>query len=238
MACAVARVAARPCARGVGARTGWAGGCTAERSRAAGSGERWRGPARRARTRARGVAAALEWLGFGTRGGEGLPCSVGACGRGGADLARPWRSPGGVLGGEEGKAERAALGSGRAEREGDRARGVGAERERGKEREKENGKEENGKKKRKRKRRGEKKGKRERFAVIPPVATATPVGHARLSRPRPLPGVMHGLRGKQGSGYGCRVFGSSGDLAEQGRFRKTGVRVSRRVLELNDEAEF
>jgi hypothetical protein len=45
---------------------------------------------------------------------------------------------------------------------------------------------ENGKKKKKKKRRGEKreKGERERFAVIPPVATATPVGHARLSRTR------------------------------------------------------
>jgi len=79
------------------------------------------------------------------------------------------------------------------------------------------------KKKKKEGREKGKKGERERFAAIPPVATATPVGHARLSRPRPLPGVMHGLRGKQGSGYGCRVFGGSGDLAEQGRFRKLGL---------------
>ena len=79
------------------------------------------------------------------------------------------------------------------------------------------------KKKKKEGREKGKKGERERFAVIPPVATATPVGHARLSRPRPLPGVMHGLRGKQGSGYGCRAFGGSGDLAEQGRFRKLGL---------------
>ena len=33
-------------------------------------------------------------------------------------------------------------------------------------------------------------------------------------------------------------MGKSKDLAEQGRFRKTGVRVSRRDLELNDEAKF
>ena len=62
-------------------------------------------------------------------------------------------------------------------REGGRRREEGEGKE--KKKKKENGKE-------KRKRRGEKreKGERERFAVIPPVATATPVGHARLSRPR------------------------------------------------------
>ena len=49
--------------------------------------------------RACDVAAALERLGcggFGTRGCVGLPCSVGARGRGGAELVRPWRSPGGA----------------------------------------------------------------------------------------------------------------------------------------------
>ena len=137
--------------------------------------------------------------------------------------------------GTRGKARARVAGSG-----GGRACGVGERREkgRGKEREKKRKEKENGKKKRKR--RGEKreKGERERFAVIPPVATATPVGHARLSRPRPA--VRHDARveEKQGSGYGCRVSGESGDLAEQGRSRKTGVRVSRRDLELNDEAEF
>ena len=59
--------------------------------------------------------------------------------------------------------------------------------------------------------------------MIPPVATATPVGHARLSQPRPA--VRHDARveEKQGSEYGCRVSGESGDLAEQGRFRKLGL---------------
>ena len=145
------------------------------------------------------------------------------------------------------RGRRARLGTvgrsrGRGERRGPGARGreERKERERGEEREKKRKEKENGKKKRKEKEGREKgkKGERERLAVIPPVATATPVGHARLSRPRPA--VRHDARveEKQGSEYGCRVSGESGDLAEQGRSRKTGVRVSRRDLELNDEAKF
>ena len=133
---------------------------------------------------------------------------------------------------ERARARRWSGRAGSGEREGGpRSTGAGGRsvlcsaREGGRRREEGEGKEKKENGKEKRKRRGEKreKGERERFAVIPPVATATPVGHARLSRPRPLSGVMHGLRGKQGSGYGCRVFGGSGDLAEQGRFRKLGL---------------
>ena len=62
-----------------------------------------------------------------------------------------------MLGGEEGKAERAALGSGRAEREELSARGRRKERE-GEGKEKENGKKEN----KERRRKGERKEKMER----------------------------------------------------------------------------
>ena len=99
-------------------------------------------------------------------------------------------------------------------------------------------KEENGKKKRKRKRRGKRREKGEREREIRAGVTALiaePVGHAWRPGARERDAQVEG---KQGAGYGCRVFGESKDLAEQGRFRKTGVRVSRRDLELNDEAKF
>jgi hypothetical protein len=79
----------------------------------------------------------------------------------------------------------------------------GRRKERGREREgerKERKRERKWEKEKKRKRRGEKreKGERERFAVIPPVATATPVGHARLSRPRAAARREARWRGKTG----------------------------------------
>ena len=131
---------------------------------------------------------------------------------------------------------------GRGEGRGPGARGREERKERergsGKEREKKRKEKENGKKKKKKKRRGEKreKGERERFAVIPPVATATPVGHARLSRPRAAARRDARVEGK--TGFWIRVsglwgFGRSGGT---GKIPETGVRVW--DLELNDEAEF
>jgi len=106
-----------------------------------------------------------------------------------------------VLVGEERRAERAALGSGRAEREGEnRARGVG-EREREREGE---GKEEKKMGKRKEKG-GERNKERERASALALIAVA--VGHA-WCRPR----ATRRPRAKQGwdSGrFGCRL-GSSG----------------------------
>jgi len=93
-------------------------------------------------------------------------------------------------------------------------------------------------KKKKKKKGGKKreKGERERgirAGITAPIAE--PVGHAWRPGARECDARVEE---KQGAGYGCRVFGESGDLAEQGRFRKTGIRVSRRDLELNDEAKF
>ena len=65
--------------------------------------------------------------------------------------------------------------------------------------------------------------------MIPPVATATPVGHARLSRPRAAVRRDARVEGKNrvlDTGVGS--LGKSEDLAEQGSSRKAGVRVLRR----------
>ena len=112
----------------------------------------------------------------GRRGRPGAGCGPGReQGRGGV-VARPSRA-------EQGKGAGPVL---CRVREGGRRREEGEGRRKERKEEKKRKEKENGKKKRKRKRRGEKreKGERERFAVIPPVATATPVGHAWLSRPR------------------------------------------------------
>ena len=118
-------------------------------------------------------------------------------------------------------------GRGERERRGRRgqARRVGERREegRGKEREKKRKEKENGKKKRERKRRGKRreKGERERgirAGITAPIAE--PVGHAWRPGARECDARVEE---KQGAGYGCRVFGESGDLAEQGRFRKLGL---------------
>jgi len=107
-----------------------------------------------------------------------------------------------VLVGEERRAERAALGSGRAEREGEnRARGVG-EREREREGE---GKEEKKKMGKRKEKGGERNKERERASALALIAVA--VGHA-WCRPR----ATRRPRAKQGwdSGrFGCRL-GSSG----------------------------
>ena len=96
---------------------------------------------------------------------------------------------------------------------------------------------ENGKKKKKKKKEGKEKGKREGGEVRAGITAliAEPVGHAWRPGARERDAQVEG---KQGVGYGCRVFGESGGPAEQGGFRKTGVRVSKRDLELNDEAKF
>jgi len=134
----------------------------------------WRRVRVRARARAHDVAAALERLGCSRaqasgsgrrgarRGGRGLgtagaraavalPCSASACGRGGVELVRPWRRPGGRArwGGKEGRAGGARE---RQSREGGGESSARGRREREREREGEG--KENGKKKRKR--RGEK----------------------------------------------------------------------------------
>jgi len=131
---------------------------------------------------------------------------------------------------------------GRGEGRGPGARGREERKERergsGKEREKKRKEKENGKKKKKKKRRGERREKGEREGGIRAGITALiaePVGHAWRPGARERDAQVEG---KQGAGYGCRVFGESGVPAEQGGFRKTGVRVSRRDLELNDEAKF
>ena len=122
-----------------------------------------------------------------------------------------------------------------------RGRGEGKKERRGKEREKKRKerRKENGKKRKEKEKGGGKKrekGERERGIRAGITALiAEPVGHAWRPGARERDAQVEG---KQGAGYGCRVFGESGDPAEQGGFRKTGVRVSRRDLELNDEAKF
>ena len=133
----------------------------------------WRRVRVRARARAHDVAAALERLGCSRaqasgsgrrgarRGGRGLgtagaraavalPCSASACGRGGVELVRPWRRPGGRArwGGKEGRAggareRQSREGGGESSARGRRER----ERGRGKEREKKKKKWEKEKKK-------------------------------------------------------------------------------------------
>ena len=82
---------------------------------------------------------------------------------------------------------------------------------------------------------GEKRGGERWIRAGITALIAEPVGHAWRPGARERDAQVDG---KQGAGYGCRVFGESGDPAAQGGFRKTGVRVSRRDLELNDEAKF
>ena len=127
------------------------------------------------------------------------------------------------------------MGHGRASRGGG-GEGAGqacaAEKKGRGEREKENGKK---KRKRKKKKKGGKKrekGERERgirAGITAPLAE--PVGHAWRPGARECDARVEE---KQGAGYGCRVFGESGDLAEQGRFRKLGLGFQGGI-ELNDE---
>ena len=199
------------------------------RSRAAGSGERWRGASgadgavRPARACA--SAAGRPWWARALLGSPRRDVRLGAreSGVGG----RAWCALG------EKEPSTACFGEERGK--GGRAREE--EERRGKEREKKRKEKENGKKKKKKEKKGREKGKGEREGGIRAGITALiaePVGHARRPGARERDAQVEG---KQGVGYGCRVFGESGDPAEQGGFRTTGVRVSRRDLELNDEAK-
>ena len=191
-----------------GARVGTARGRCSRRA----AGGRGAGRLRRARVgTCSGRAGSARGAG-GARAGPAC-CVAGA----GSKVAFP--------GGGRGRVEQ---GAGRA---GSRARQRRKEEERGrgKEREKE-------KKKRKWKKRngGRKRGGERWIRAGITALIAEPVGHAWRPGARERDAQVEG---KQGAGYGCRVFGESGDPAEQGGFRKTGVRVSRRDLELNDEAK-
>ena len=66
-----------------------------------------------------------------------------------------------------------------------------------------------------------------------PIAAA--VGHAWRPGARERDARVEG---KQGAEYGCRVFGESKIWRNREVPGKTGVRVSRRDLELNDKAKF
>ena len=135
----------------------------------------------------------------------------------------------------------ACSGTARAERGASALPRSGRREERGEEKkekeEKKRKEKEIGKRKRKRKRRGKRREKERGREVRAGITAliAEPVGHAWRPGARERDAQVEG---KQGAGYGCRVFGESGVPAEQGGFRKTGVRVSRRDLELNDEAKF
>ena len=123
-------------------------------------------------------------------------------------------------------------------REGGRRREEGEGRRKERKGGKEKKRERKWEKEKEKERRGERREKGEREGGIRAGITALiaePVGHAWRPGARERDAQVEG---KQGAGYGCRVFGESGDPAEQGGFRKTGVRVSRRDLELNDEAKF
>ena len=103
------------------------------------------------------------------------------------------------------------------------------EKEEKKRKEKENGK-------KKKKKEGKEKGKREGEVLAGITALiAEPVGHAWRPGARERDAQVEG---KQGAGYGCRVFGESGDPAGQGGFRKTGVRVLRRDRAQRRETKF
>ena len=141
---------------------------------------------------------------------------------------------GGVLGSgqrREGGRAGALPRSGRREEKGGRR----GEKKRKKRRKRKEKRKKMGKRKRKRrgKRREKERGREVRAGIT--ALIAEPVGHAWRPGAREHDAQVEG---KQGAGYGCRVIGESGVPAEQGGFRKTGVRVSRRDLELNDEAKF
>ena len=131
--------------------------------------------------------------------------------------------------GTVGRAGGEGEGAGQARATEKKGRGEREEGRREKRKEKEKWEKEK-KKKRRGKRREKERGREFRAGIT--ALIAEPVGHARRPGARERDAQAEGRRGV---GYGCRVFGESGDPAEQGGFRKTGVRVSRRDLELNDE---
>ena len=216
-----------PCARtleqGGQQAAGWARSCAFAGQASARS---------RAGRERRGTGAGRAGPGGGARGavgagwarpGRGLvraePLQGGAC-AGGLGEARArgarWRAErgrGGVPGWRARPGEQGARGG--------RGPGVrGREERKGREGERKWEKE---KKKKKKKKGGKKreKGERERgirAGITAPIAE--PVGHAWRPGARECDARVEV---KQGAGYGCRVFGGSGDLAEQGRFRKLGL---------------
>ena len=117
---------------------------------------------------------------------------------------------------------------GRAGGEGGEGRGPGVrgrEERKGREegRREKKGKRRKWEKEKKKKKEGKEKEKGERERGIRAGITAPiaePVGHAWRPGARECDARVEE---KQGAGYGCRVFGGSGDLAEQGRFRKLGL---------------
>ena len=186
------------------------------------------------RGRRRGSVGAAAWRGR----------ARGALGSGPAQRGGPSGTGRRARGGGPGRARRAAWPERGPRRRvpvegaagwsrGQEGPGHARSREERKEREREGRRGKRKKKKRKWKKRngGRKRGGERWIRAGITALIAEPVGHARRERDAQV-------EGKQGAGYGCRVFGESGDPAEQGGFRKTGVRVSRRDLELNDEAKF
>ena len=106
--------------------------------------------------------------------------------------------------GQKGRVKRAAEEEGKRERE---RKGEGKEKKRKWEKERE--------KKRKKEGRGIKRERERGASASAPIAAA--VGHAWRPGARERDARVEG---KQGAGYGCRVFGESKDLAEQRSSRK------------------
>jgi len=118
---------------------------------------------------------------------------------------------------ERGRGSTAGRRSGAEREEGSSARGRRKEREKreGEGKEKKMGKR---KEKEKKEKGGERNKERKRgrgASASAPIAAA--VGHAWRPGARERDARVEG---KQGAGYGCRVFGESKDLAEQGSSRK------------------
>ena len=158
-----------PCARAHGqtgaARAAWAGEVAASGVRGSGAGGR----------------------------GAGLPCSVGACGRGGAELVRPGRSPGGGACSGEGCGRVEQEASGPAERAG-RKRGEKGRKEKRK-----------GKRKWKKEKWREREGEREIRAEIT-ASIAEPVGRVPRS-----PACADEATGKRGRNAGDWLIGTGKD---------------------------
>ena len=136
------------------------------------------------------AASGLRGSGAGGRG-AGLPCSVGACGRGGAELVRPGRSPGGGA-----CSVRGVVGWSRRRRGRPSARGGREERKEEKKREKEK---ENGKR--------EMEGEKEREIRAEITASiAEPVGRVPRS-----PACADEATGKRGRNAGDWLIGTGKD---------------------------
>ena len=145
------------------------------------------------RARAHGLAGRRA----GRRTGPGQACCV----------AGAW-STDGVSGRRARPGEQGAEGAGSSARQRRKER----ERGRGKEREKKKKKKKLGKRKRRKRKKEGREIKRERergASASAPIAAA--VGHAWCPGARERDARVEG---KQGAGYGCRVFGESKDLAE------------------------